>query len=146
MKKIIIFSVACFIAVLFIGCGNSSVIKGLVSCAGTVTLDGVPLESASINFAPVDASGKLETGKRGGTAISDANGNFNIKTASDSSGITSGTYKVTVNKIVEEKGETNKSPIPKSITGKYSDIDTSDLTVEIPAGGKKNIKLELKLK
>jgi hypothetical protein len=144
MKKLIVILVLCFAAV---GCGQGSAIKGLAPCAGTVMLDGVPLGEAAIDFAPVDASGNLIIGNRGGTAISDSNGNFTIKTASDSPGIAPGTYKIRVSKMVEEKSnDAQKSSIPKSITGKYATTETSDLTVEIPAKGDRNIKLVLKLK
>ncbi|MDR1492907.1 MAG: carboxypeptidase-like regulatory domain-containing protein [Planctomycetaceae bacterium] len=137
MKQILILSLLCLIV---IGCSRS-VLKGLAPCAGTVTLDG-----AAIDFAPIDVSGKLEIGRRGGTAISNSAGRFTIKTASDSPGIAPGVYKVRISKMVEEKAVAGKSPIPKSMTGKYAATETSDLTVEIPAGGDKNIKLELKLK
>jgi hypothetical protein len=144
MKKIIILLLACFIT---IGCGRGNVIEGLVPCGGTVTLDGEPLEGAAVAFIPVDSTGKIEIGKRGGTAISNSSGQFSIKTTSDSSGIAPGTYKATVVKMVDEKpDDVNKSSIPKSITGKYADMKTSDLTVEISNSGNKSIKLEMKLK
>jgi hypothetical protein len=141
MKKIILLLLACFIT---FGCGSSDAIKGLVPCAGTITLDGEPLDGASIRFAPVNSSGQSETERRDGTAIT-SKGNFTIKTSSSSSGIAPGSYKVIVHKMVDEKTNTDNSSI-KNITGKYSDIETSDLTVEIPSGGNKGIKLELKLK
>jgi hypothetical protein len=127
------------------GC-NHGVIGGLVPCAGSVTLDGLPLGGAMIGFTPINASGEVDVSKRGGTAISNSNGHFTIKTASDSPGIAKGTYKVNVNKMVEEQSTEGKSPIPKSTTGKYAVVETSDLIVEIPAGGNTRIKLELKLK
>jgi hypothetical protein len=127
------------------GCSHG-VIGGLVPCYGSVTLDGVPLDGATIGFTPVNAAGEVDVSKRGGTAISNSNGHFTIKTASDSPGIAKGTYKVNVGKMVDGQSTEGKSPIPQSITGKYAVAETSDLNVEIPAGGNKRIKLELKLK
>ena len=47
-----------------VGCGKD---KGLCSVEGTVTLDGVPLESGTINFGPMaGASGTATGGKNEG--------------------------------------------------------------------------------
>ncbi|MDR3198161.1 MAG: carboxypeptidase-like regulatory domain-containing protein [Planctomycetaceae bacterium] len=125
------------------GCGQK--LKGLVPCSGVVLKDGQPVEGVNITFIPVSTDPQA----RGANAVTDVNGNFNVITL-QWNGISPGKYKVTLSKRVTEVNP-NQESIPdnyKSVThieqlGKYADPERSDLTVDIPKSGNKNLKLEI---
>ncbi len=83
MKKRQLFVIIFLAALAIVGCSRSG---DRLAASGTVTLDGKPLESGSINFSPVDSS----TNGSGGMV---KNGEFEI--AADS-GLPAGKYSVTI--------------------------------------------------
>jgi hypothetical protein len=129
---------------LIFGCGGSGDIKpiaNLVSCSGTVTLDGAPLKQGIVSFAPVNpTAGQPATG-----AIKD--GKFTMATTVSAPGVVAGQYKVSVQSFDQEKApSTNPSDMVKKPTSlipeKYLDITKSGLEAEVKKG-MTPIKLEL---
>src|SRR5437762_8177513 len=75
-------------AAVFAGAGCS----GNVGIKGKVTLDGQPVEGASVQFVPVD-------GGRPAFGTTDASGVFTLSTIKQGDGTSKGEYKVTVTKM-----------------------------------------------
>ena len=117
-------------AVLLAGCQ-----QGEVPITGVITLDGVPLGNAQVMFKPdgeVDAKTVM-------TGSSDESGQFSFI----ASGIPAGNYRVLVFKMMEigAAGNIDGSELLIPVPEKYSDEETSPLTVEFPP--KTDIRLEL---
>jgi hypothetical protein len=74
-----------------VGCGGP-----VKSLEGTITLDGVPVEGATIVFYPVDGEAKNTAA---GSAVSDAQGHFTV-VPGEKAGIPAGKYKVLVTKTI----------------------------------------------
>jgi hypothetical protein len=106
-----------------------------VPASGTVTYKGAPLEKGQIQLVP-DKEGPVAVG-------SIENGKFVLGTNQEGNGALPGKYRVTVfsYKDVQSRygGTTTQSVIPT----KYADPEKSGLIVEIPAGGKTDIKIDL---
>ena len=79
------------ISLIVSGCGGSDR-PSLAPASGIVTLNGEPVEGASLTFIPV-------AGGRPGSAITDAQGRYTIKTYQDAPGAIIGEHKVAVIKI-----------------------------------------------
>ena len=79
------------ISLILAGCGGSDR-PSLAPASGIVTLNGEPVEGASLTFVPV-------AGGRPGSGVTDAQGRYSIKTYEDASGATVGEHKVSVIKI-----------------------------------------------
>jgi len=77
---LVLLALACIV-----GCG------GMKSVNGIVTLDGKPLEGATVSFNPEDGKGEVASG------MSNASGEFTLNTRGKP-GINPGNYKVTVTK------------------------------------------------
>jgi hypothetical protein len=153
---------ACFLFILVVAVGLSGCGGGLASVEGVVTLDGQPVEGASVSFAPQDDTGKPASG------ATDAQGRFKLSTAGKP-GAENGTYKVVVTKVDTTAGTATLKPgdpeytkmmakgLPKpgpasSPTGPksllpaiYGSTDTTPLKQKIPPDSSP-IKLELKSK
>lgn len=80
------------ISLILVGCGGGSDRPSLAPASGIVTLNGEPVEGASLTFIPV-------AGGRPGSAITDAQGRYTIKTYQDAPGAIIGEHKVAVIKI-----------------------------------------------
>lgn len=151
------------ITLLFLipGCGKRG-LKGLVSCSGVVTLDGAPVEGANILFATKGSGAKSASA----SAITDAEGKFQLMTVESGDGAFPGEYRVSVMKTnstyqgipLREWQEKNKDPktgqpskeynkdkvkIEYIVPEKYSDVMKSGLEYTIPTSGAPEIKLEL---
>lgn len=137
-----------------------------VEATGYLTLDGEPVDGASIVFAPAD--GKTHAAK----ALSDSSGYFSLDAFPSKEGAVPGDYKILVTKTVETKGGTPppNSPAAKLsetameegkahaqedteevhwinvLPTKYNNPNTSGLKATIPEGGTSELKLELKSK
>jgi len=157
------FCYVCLVAMLctaFSGCGpGDDGLPRTVPAKGMITLNGAPVEGASIVFLGDD-------GSKFARAISDAAGRFSADTYETKSGAVPGAYKVTVSKTVTVENAVNNIPkgleesaehagemdpgqgnvswvndLPKQ----YASPVTSGLAVNIPEDGVTDIKLELKL-
>ncbi|MDR3232702.1 MAG: carboxypeptidase-like regulatory domain-containing protein [Planctomycetaceae bacterium] len=150
MKHLIIITL--FIVTLTIaGCGRRG-LQGLAQVSGTITLNGQPLDGATILLFP-------QADTRSASAISDAGGNFRIATLNTNDGVQPGNYLISVSKIhlegdmpYAEKlrliGEDREKEIPKaiqmeSVPEKYTKPETSGLMVTVKSG--RNEKLVLAL-
>lgn len=131
------------------GCGGG---PRLVPVAGTVTLDGKPLEGATVSFVPAAGS----TVSTSGTDVTGPEGNFQM-TFKGRAGLAPGLYTVMISKTEEA------APIPgrkvpevfakakfeKMLMGATKEsIPTQNLNkeVEVPEGGAKDFALDFKSK
>ena len=120
-----------------VGCGG----PGAVPAGGTVTHKDKPVADATVIFTPVGggADAMIATG------TTDAQGAFTLTTKTPGDGAVPGNYTASVSPKLEEKPEGDYSaPPPPPFPAKYTDPTGSDLKVTIPAGGDKQIKLDLK--
>lgn len=74
-----------------VGCGD----KGLVRLTGTVTLDGEPLEAATVTFMRTDGKGRPASG------LTSADGAFELTSFRSGDGLPPGEYRVTISKVVD---------------------------------------------
>jgi hypothetical protein len=154
MKSIFITIGLSLAIIVFEGCSTQDPrAKNLVPAQGVVLLDGKPLPEASLVFTPTEGN----TYSIAGSAYSLKNGTFRLTTYLAADGIHPGYYNVTVfkeesimpispEKIAELEAEEKPLPEPivKSlIPAKYNSAETSNLSVEIPKNGNKNIRIEL---
>ena len=160
------FSPLFVLALCLTGCGPKIDFK-TVPAAGTVLLDGKPIEGAGVSFLSKEGNKIAE-------ATTDASGNFSLKTVVGTTmleGAVVGVHKVTVVKTessgkgsegAEKKaGESDRDMVarmsgkPTDTSGvkqkyivpkKYSNFDNSGLTATVAEGGSKDIKIELSSK
>lgn len=164
MFRLSAIAVACGSFLVLSGCGSG---ESLIAVSGNVTLDGKPVEGATISFV-------TEDGKLTFSGSSDASGNFSLQTG-DKIGAPAGSYKVLVTKSVyklpteapdpnamQKMGEKDKPgskmatpgmPMPgkggsntaggkSDLPGIYGSALTTPLTAKVPSDGP--VKLELK--
>jgi hypothetical protein len=148
MKKLATFSLM-LVLPLLLGCGGAR-LPGLVPAAGTVTLNGEPIEGVTIIFTPLSPSGDARTA----TAVSDAGGKFVVSTLDPNDGIKPGHYKISFSKKTgvddgnasasgdERRGGRDSRQTINHLPAKYSG-SASDLSVSIPSSGNKSIELNL---
>lgn len=137
----------CFgVLVLCAGCGGS----GTAQVTGKVTLDGSPLEGATVAFAPV-GEGQAASGK------TDASGTYNLTTFVNNDGALPGSYKVTISKVEDAAGgagsgseddiyaameksgknvmaegsDRSEEVVKELVPAKYTVAETSGLTAEV---------------
>lgn len=139
-------------SLLFVcGCGGPDLshLPRTVDAKGVVTLDGDPVEGASIVLMQ-------DSGEYFARGISDSSGRFSLDAFEGKPGAVPGDYKAQVSKTVEieggpaPEGEAAEHATEDAATGwenalpkKYASITTSGLTVTIPEDGITDIKLEL---
>ncbi len=145
------------VCVLLTGCGSD--LPDTVPVSGTVTLDGDPLEGATVNMLS-DESNIVASGK------TDANGEFTVNTVIGSQtveGAVVGAHKIAVVKT-ESGGQDMKDPkemmaemtTNPAITSeykqthlipeRYNNPTMSQLTAEVTESGPNEIELELSSK
>ena len=78
---------------LLVGCSesDSSGRPKTYTASGTVTLNGQPLEGATVNFYPMEGSGSA-------IGMTDANGKYTLTTYTSNDGAVPGQYKVSITK------------------------------------------------
>ncbi len=131
--------------VAIIGCGGGGDdLPDVVPVSGTVTLNGEPLQGASVTF--------MGTG-RPCYGATDENGKYTIKDLNGREGCPTGKYKVVISKYAKPDG----SPLEEGPEGgaegvehlppQYSSDEKTTLTADVPEGGKTiDFKLEFKKK
>ncbi len=150
--------IACLLVglVCFAGCGSDDPHRKVT---GKVTMDGAPVDGASLMFYSQDSTGE------GGGGKTDASGAYSIVAPSTTKGgLLPGTYKVTIAKYAEvvdedqqayESGEITydelqerkaaKGPYGKVETGElltpaqYSNTNATPLTVTVTDDSKQNV-------
>jgi len=146
MKKILTIFSCLLVLLLLIGCGRSG-LPGLVPAAGIVTFNDVPIEGATVSFAPKSGTADV----RSASATTDKNGKFVASTLNYGDGMSPGEYLVFVTKTTgtggalssDDKSSGDDRQIINHLPSKYGSKGTSGLTVTIPAKGNKNIELKL---
>ena len=160
------------LASILLGCGGSDR-PSIAPASGIVTLNGAPVDGASLTFVPT-------AGGRPGSAITDAQGRYTIKTYEDAPGAIVGEHKVTVTKIsgpgadvmqgdapaeppvTEEIGsgeddgsdglseievfdstQTKEPEIIYDVPQKYMNADESGLLITVPPEGSSELHLQL---
>jgi len=110
--------------------------------SGVVTYNGQPLAYGRVSFRP--EAGSPATGEI------QPDGSFSLSTYGNSDGAIVGTHQVAVVATEVDAGVTNATPantemkVAKSmIPKKYTSFSTSELTVEVVAGGENQFTLEL---
>lgn len=160
MKKLLSLALVCCAALLAsIGCGGAPQLEGLEKYSGVITLDGEPLADASITLVPSTMALK------GAGATSDEKGKFVLQTLQAGDGVMPGEYRVTVTKshwedaytpeeekmLAEAGGKSHEDvfgdrPEPTAVSDipeYYGVADASGLTLSLPEGGSKELKIEL---
>ncbi|MDR3232554.1 MAG: carboxypeptidase-like regulatory domain-containing protein [Planctomycetaceae bacterium] len=147
MKHII--TITLLLVLFAAGCGQRG-LQGLAQVSGTITLNGQPLDGATISLLPVTE------GLRAAGAVSDASGNFRVTTLHSNDGVQPGEYLISVTKVhlegvlpaaevrklKAEGKEYNPTQIQR-IPEKYLKAETSDLKIAVKSG--RNDKLVLTL-
>lgn len=100
------------------GCGEGVTQSDTaIPVAGTITLDGKPLEGAGVTFIPLAA----DQGQ-GGVGSTDAEGKYEVTHFRTGKGLEPGEYRVAISKLVMQDG----SPIPAG-TSSAAELDTKNL-------------------
>lgn len=136
------------------GCKDGG--AGTVPVEGTVTLDGAPVEGASVVFMPL-AGGPQSTGQ------TDASGKFKLTTVNPGDGAVVGTHAVAVSKseaVASATADPNSpqgtqlsgaptggrpKPAQSLLPSKYSDASNSGIKIEVKSG-MEPVKIELSSK
>lgn len=112
----------------------------LVPVSGTITHEGMPLAKAAVYFMPTGAT--LGTGSSG---VTDDQGHYELHTLHNGKGAPVGAYKVTISRIVRPDGtdfppgeviDEMGTPHKQLLSPKYSNMEQSILSAEVPEGGK----------
>lgn len=116
------FSWAClsFICCLNAGCGSSD---GLGYVSGVVKLDDKPLESASVEFTPVDGKGMTTYGR------TDKNGSYYMMATRSDKGAAVGRNKV---RITTYEVIDNSHSVPEKVPTKYN--AATELEADVKSG------------
>ncbi|WP_339734343.1 carboxypeptidase-like regulatory domain-containing protein [uncultured Gimesia sp.] len=136
--------IACllFMTALLVGCSGEADSRPAVEIKGTITLDGAPLQQASIQFT------SPKTGESAYANL-DADGNYSISFPKADIGAE---YEISVTPpVVEEENAMALAEIPKEktatkIPAKYSNRSTSGLKTIIKQAGSNEADFELKSK
>jgi hypothetical protein len=119
MKHFLLFTVLCSLFIVLSGCAREKLPDGLPNlfdASVSITLDGQPLENASVGLIPENAA---ENGTAwGAVASTDKNGKAEFYTNGKYKGVAAGQYKVTVIKTVSE----STVQIPPKPTGSEKEI------------------------
>ena len=161
-KKNLLYSMTVFLAsfsiMAVVGCGGSKWPPTYKS-SGTVTLDGTPVERATITFYPLD-------GQKPANATTDANGNYELTSFNAGDGATPGSFGVAIQKFpaieietipggtpYDESMNTDEGPSPDSekdpvneLPEKYSNHEKSGLSATVVTDGENVFTFELKSK
>jgi hypothetical protein len=119
------------------GCGSGGLPPGAVPpgpAGGPVYYHGKPLAKGNVLVVPDQghpAAGEIKDGR------------FTLTTYKEDDGAEPGKHKVAVIATEEEKGKKGESSTKSLIPTKYTAVETSNLTVEIPAQGNLELKIEV---
>jgi len=124
-----------------------------VKAGGKVTLDGVPVEGATVTFSPQAKDGRAAFGK------TDSQGRFTLAVSNTIDGVVPGAYQVGISKEKSEGemtteqaqeyfAKTGQSPPPpktvNELPEKYKDPASSGLTATVEAGKPNEFTFDLK--
>ena len=122
------------------GCSQS----GFAPVSGQVTLDGKPLPGVIVTFQPQSAQSRNIGG--GSSAKTDEGGNYTLRTMlEDKEGAVVGPHQVEIASPVDTSSDADtrgRPPKPKVyIPARYN--TKTELTMEVPPGGKKDANFAL---
>lgn len=127
------------LVILSVGCGGAPQLP-VVPAAGLIKFQGEPLVGATLVFSP--AQGDVVA-----TATSDVNGAFELVTG-EQIGALPGEYKVLVTKYEYTEGkllpgehEMTQGTAKLVTPAKYVQLETTDLTLNVPAGGSQSLEI-----
>ncbi len=115
----------CLLGALFaiVGCGGDATRPPISTVTGVVTLDGQPLENASVMFQP-------ETG-RPSSGTTDKEGRYTLEYSPGVPGAAEGKHTVIIRTLVP--GEDGQPPVsPEKLPARYH--DETELEVEVTSG------------
>ncbi len=152
---------ACCLMMSFVGCSVDDGLPRTVNASGVVTLDGEPIDGASIVFAEA-------SGVHSAQGLSDSKGRFSLDAFEAKKGAVPGSYKITVSKTVTVErsvnqkqmkalaedaqhaadggGETANVSWVNDLPQRYAGFVTSGLEATVPEDGTSELKIELTLK
>jgi hypothetical protein len=123
-RNICLLVAACFVTV---GCGGSN-LPPTGTVTGVVTVDGQPIEGASVEFIP--SSGRPSVG------LTDASGKYELMITNDDKGALVGSHKVRITTLVNPVSSEGDGPTVEGrkemLPAKYH--DESELTAEVASG------------
>lgn len=154
MLRTVFPSGVCLILIVIAGCGGGidkykKNRPKTVAASGVVTYRNQPLDGAIIVCFPTAAGDKAVAA----SAYSAADGSFSLQAYPPDKGAVPGNYQVTIQKTEEaapvptgpDAHDAPPPPKPRAlIPAKYGKVETSGLTITIPAEGMTDIKFELK--
>lgn len=115
----------------FFGCGSD-----LVSVTGTVTLDGKPLEGATVTFRPQEGESD-----RPSAGVTDASGKYELKYTATEKGAKKGKHRVEISTASNSEEESKPETLPTSYNV------NSELTADVTSGANViDFKLDSKAK
>jgi len=134
-------------APLSLGCSQS----GPAPVSGRVTLDGQPLAGAHVSFQP-QATGETALSSNAGSgsyAVTAADGSYSLRLVlNDRPGAVAGKHRVEIVMKNNSDDDTDRRgkppPLAKRIPARYN--RDSELSCEVPAGGRSDANFELKSK
>jgi hypothetical protein len=137
------------LVLLAAGCGKSD---NLAPVSGVVTLDGRPVEGATVNFQPMTEGKALAGTHVGSSGKTDGSGRYTLTTVENKprSGALVGKHRVTISKVSEAATESQADAGPAArkikdpIHSKYN--QNSILECTVPAGGNDKADFALKSK
>ena len=111
---------------------------------GVVTFKGMPVEGATIVFAPA-------SGTNAASGLTGSGGRFSLSAFPPDAGTVPGKYKVSITKreqpappaAASHDELTTETPPKNLLPDRYGEPETSGLTADIPAEGKKDLKFDL---
>lgn len=145
---------AFLIACVSSGCAkNGAKVEGVVPASGVVTMQGTPVDGASVTFYP-EGTGQAAAG------TTDAQGKFQLTTLNANDGAKPGTYKVMVSKIqvtgvganmsqeeqykyLEQHGSPPPNESKNVLPEQFANVTTTTLTATVSESGPNEFKFEL---
>ena len=141
--RLLVLAAMCLVAVT--GCGGTKGGPATIEVTGTVTLNGAPIDGASVLFSPDIGS---SDGRLASQATTDTAGHFKLSThvggGKFKSGIVPGKYVVSVTKLDTAATKNTFSPPKNLLPPKYADPKTSLLNADVVAGQTNDFQFPLK--
>jgi hypothetical protein len=134
VQRFLTSSVIAALTLIAAGCAG-----GTAKVSGVVSLDGHPVEGATVSFTPASGDGSGVGGSYGKT---NAEGKYSLRTVNgDHPGAAVGKHKVTISL---SKGDPNnpEGDAKEVIPARYN--SKSELTYDVPPGGTDKANFELK--
>ena len=135
-----------------VGCGSGPEVD-TVPVTGKVTLDGEPVEGATVDFVPDIPKGRSAVGR------TDRHGAYTLMTVEPGDGALPGSYRIRVRKTSDSTAPithanqeeasgrasnmSRRSEVTHELPAKYANKDESGLKAEVTADGGNNFPLKL---